>query len=290
MAVQYPYRKNGLQAKGGGALNMEKRENLNGTGRDGAVLLRVEHLSVSFNQFKAIDDVSLAVNRGELRVIIGPNGAGKTTLMDLITGKTRPTAGKIILNGHDITGRSESEIASRHKIGRKFQGPNLFDSMTAYENIEVALKGYCSLARSFFFRKNRRIEQKINEVLQSVSLYEKREVMASFLSHGERQWLEIGMVMAQDPELIILDEPTAGMTADETRKTGEMILRLLGDHTVIVVEHDMDFVRQVARTVTVLHQGQLLAEGPYGEIEKDPRVIQVYLKDDKAGEEAACSQ
>ncbi len=271
-------------------MTMEKREDLKGAGRDAAVLLSIEHLSVSFNQFKAIDDVSLAINRGELRVIIGPNGAGKTTLMDLITGKTRPTAGKIKLNGHDITGRSESEIASKHKIGRKFQGPNLFDSMTAYENIEVALKGYCSLARSFFFRKNRIVEDKINAVLKSVNLYEKREVMASFLSHGERQWLEIGMVMAQDPELIILDEPTAGMTADETRKTGEMILRLLGDHTVIVVEHDMDFVRQVARTVTVLHQGQFLAEGPYGEIEKDPRVIQVYLKDDKAGEEAACSQ
>lgn len=242
-------------------------------------ILEVQNLSVEFNLFKALTDVSLAIREKELRVIIGPNGAGKTTLMDLITGKTKPTKGKVLFEGRDITGKSASEISGKYKIGRKFQGPNVFDNMTVEKNIEVALEGFSSTVKSFFFRRTVQIKNKIDEILQQINLEHKKEVVACDLSHGERQWLEIGMIVAQNPKLIILDEPTAGMTAEETYKTGEMIKTLLGDHTVIVVEHDMDFVKQVAQTVTVLHQGMLLAEGSFDEVQNNPRVIEVYLKE-----------
>jgi len=245
-----------------------------------STILHLKNLSVSFKGFKAIDNVDMSVEKGELRVIIGPNGAGKSTLMDLITGKTKPSAGCIMFNGTDITNKRSYDISGRHSIGRKFQGPNLFDNMTVYENIEVALKGHATVIKTFIYRKTPEISENIDTILKQINLYEKKHLMAASLSHGERQWLEMGMVMAQNPELIILDEPTAGMTAEETYKTGEMIKTLLGKHTVIVVEHDMDFVRQVARRVTVLHQGRVLAEGPFKEIENDPRVIQVYLKTD----------
>lgn len=243
-------------------------------------ILEVKNLSVEFNYFKALTDVNLSIKEREVRVIIGPNGAGKTTLMDLITGKTKPTNGNIIFDGIDITGKRSSEVSYKHKIGRKFQGPNLFDNMTVYENIEVSLEGYTSVTKSFFFKRTKEIKNKIDNILKQIDLYEQSNVIAADLSHGQRQWLEIGMVIAQNPKLIILDEPTAGMTAEETYKTGEMIKRLLSDHTVIVVEHDMDFVKQVAQTVTVLHQGMVLAEGNFEEIENNPKVIQVYLKED----------
>lgn len=243
------------------------------------VLLETNDLSVSFNGFKAIEGVNLKIDAGELRVIIGPNGAGKTTFMDLVTGKTKPTRGKILFDGADITGLNPSVIAEKYKIGRKFQGPNVFENMTVYENVEIALKGYTSVWKSFCYRRTPEIKARIRQVLESIQLYELRSVLATELSHGQRQWLEIGMVIAQSPKLIILDEPTAGMTAEETRKTGEMIKALLGEHTVIVVEHDMDFVKQVAQKVTVLHQGMVLAEGTFEEVESNPEVIQVYLKD-----------
>lgn len=243
-------------------------------------LLELKNLSVEFNYFKALTDVSLKIKEREIRVIIGPNGAGKTTLMDLITGKTKPTNGNVIFDGVDITGKSASEISEKYKIGRKFQGPNVFDNMIVFQNVEVALEGFSSVAKSFFFKRTNEITNKIKNILLQINLYDQRDVIAADLSHGQRQWLEIGMVIAQNPKLIILDEPTAGMTAEETYKTGEMIKNLLGEHTVIVVEHDMDFVKQVARTVTVLHQGMLLAEGSYEEIENNPRVVQVYLKED----------
>lgn len=243
-------------------------------------ILEVKNLSVEFNYFKALTEVNLSIKEREVRVIIGPNGAGKTTLMDLITGKTKPTNGNIIFDGIDITGKRSSEVSYKHKIGRKFQGPNLFDNMTVYENIEVSLEGYTSVKKSFFFRRTNEIKNKIDNILKQIDLYKQSNVIAADLSHGQRQWLEIGMVIAQNPKLIILDEPTAGMTAEETYKTGEMIKRLLNDHTVIVVEHDMDFVKQVAQTVTVLHQGMVLAEGNFEEIENNPKVIQVYLKED----------
>lgn len=243
-------------------------------------LLEVKDLSVSFNGFKAIEGVDMSIEKGELRVIIGPNGAGKTTFMDLVTGKTKPTRGKVIFEGHDITGKKPSEIASKYKIGRKFQGPNVFENMTVYENVEIALGGYTSIIKAFLYRRSAKVKEKIKEILKSIQLWDVRDVMATELSHGQRQWLEIGMVIAQSPKLIILDEPTAGMTAEETYKTGEMIKAMAGEQTIIVVEHDMDFVQQVAQTVTVLHQGQLLAEGTFDEVSNNPSVIQVYLKDD----------
>jgi len=242
--------------------------------------LELQDVSVSFSGFLAVDQVSLSVSEGETRVIIGPNGAGKTTIIDMITGKTAPTSGKILLAGADITGLSPHEIAGKYKVGRKFQGPNLFNDLSVYENIEVALSGHSSVLKTFFYRKNKAITDEIKTILEQINLYGKRDVISTSLSHGERQWLEMGMVIAQKPQLITLDEPTAGMTADETYKTGEMIKTMMKDKTVIVVEHDIDFVEQIAETVTVLHQGKLLAEGTFAEIKKNPKVVQVYLKDD----------
>lgn len=242
--------------------------------------LELQNVSVSFSGFLAVDQVSLSVVKGETRVVIGPNGAGKTTIIDMITGKTAPTSGKVFLGGADITGLSPHEIAGKYKVGRKFQGPNLFDFLSVYENIEVALAGHSSVLKTFLYRKNKAIAEEIKTILEQINLYGKRDVISTSLSHGERQWLEMGMVIAQKPELITLDEPTAGMTADETYKTGEMIKTMMKDKTVIVVEHDIDFVEQIAETVTVLHQGKLLAEGTFAEVKKNPKVVQVYLKDD----------
>ena len=247
--------------------------------------LELHEVSVSFSGFLAVDQVSLTVAEGETRVVIGPNGAGKTTIIDMITGKTPPTSGRISLAGEDITGLSPHEIAGKYGVGRKFQGPNLFDYLTVYENVEVALAGHSSVLNTFLYRKNRAIADEIKTILEQINLYGKKDVISTSLSHGERQWLEMGMVIAQKPRLITLDEPTAGMTADETYKTGEMIKTMLKDKTVIVVEHDIDFVEQIAETVTVLHQGRVLAEGNFAEVKRNPRVVQVYLKDD-AGEVA----
>lgn len=244
------------------------------------VLLEVKNLSVEFNGFKALTSVNMKIYDGELRVIIGPNGAGKTTFMDLVTGKSTPTSGRVIFEGKDITGKSTTEITRNYHIGRKFQGPNVFDNMTVKENIEIAAEGFNSLHSCVFFRKTKAFKDKVDEVLKKIDLYDYRHFFAGDLSHGQRQWLEIGMVVAQNPRLIILDEPTAGMTADETYKTGEMIKKLKGEHTLIVVEHDMDFVRQVAEYVTVLNYGKLLAEGTMEEVQKNEEVIAVYLKED----------
>lgn len=247
---------------------------------DRKVLLEVKNLSVEFNGFKALTDVNMRIYDGELRVIIGPNGAGKTTFMDLVTGKSTPTAGRVLFDGVDITGKPTTEITGKYHIGRKFQGPNVFDNMTVRENIEIAVAGYQSLASCLLFRKTKEFRDKTDRILRQVDLYDYEDSAAGDLSHGQRQWLEIGMVIAQDPKLIILDEPTAGMTANETYKTGEMIKRMKGEHTLIVVEHDMDFVRQVAEYVTVLNYGQLLAEGTMDEVQNNPEVVAVYLKED----------
>ena len=244
------------------------------------VLLEVQNLSVEFNGFQAFTDVSMKIYDGELRVIIGPNGAGKTTFMDMVTGKTTPTSGKIFFEGEDITGKPVASIARFYGIGRKFQGPNVFDNMTVKENIEIAMEGYNTMTKCIFFKRTKEFREKVDEILQLINLYNYRHFMASDLSHGQRQWLDIGLVMAQNPKLIILDEPTAGMTADETYKTGELIKKLKGDHTLIVVEHDMDFVRQVAEYVTVLNYGRLLAEGTMEEIQNNEEVVAVYLKED----------
>lgn len=241
-------------------------------------VLETKDLTVEFSGFKAISNLNFSLDKGELRVILGPNGAGKTTLMDLITGKTTPTNGKILFEGKDITGLSPSETSVRG-IGRKFQGPNIFDNMTVSENIEVALKGTNGVFKSLFFKKTNKMKQKVDEIIESIGLKERTHTIAAILSHGEKQWLEMGMILAQDPQLIILDEPTTGMTADETYKTGELVQTIFNDRSVIAVEHDMAFVRQIAKKVTVLHQGQFLAEGTLQEIEQNRKVQEVYLKE-----------
>jgi len=248
--------------------------------------LELQDLTVNFNGFLAVDKVNLKIRKGETRVVIGPNGAGKTTIIDMITGKTKPTSGKIMIDGIDITGKNPEVIASKHKVGRKFQGPNVFDYMTVEENIEVALAGNSTVAKTFLYKKTKKIKEEIESILKDINLFEKRAMLTTSLSHGERQWLEIGMVIAQNPQIITLDEPTAGMTADETYKTGELIKTLMKDQTVIVVEHDIDFVKQIAENVTVLHQGKLLAEGTYEEVTKNPEVIRVYLKNEEEADEA----
>ncbi len=251
-------------------------------------LLRTEDLSVCFSGFRALDGVDFSVEEGELRVVIGPNGAGKTTLMDLITGRTKPTRGKVIFGGDDITGKPPHEIARRYGIGRKFQGPNLFENMTVLQNLELAAPDRGAAARALFRRVSRGEYLRAREVLRQIGLDAKRSLLAFELSHGERQWLEIGMLMMQSPRLLILDEPTAGMTSEETRQTGELVQDLLKDHTVLAVEHDMEFVRQVAQTVTVLHMGKILAEGPLSQIENDPEVVRVYLKSSRKEVDAPC--
>ena len=249
--------------------------------------IRLENVSVTFNGFRALTNVSMSVEQGDIRVIIGPNGAGKSTLMDIITGKTKPTAGKVIVDGEDITAKEPAVIASKYSVGRKFQGPNIFSELLVRENIELAVKSSRNIRNTFFQSKEvkKQIQEKISEVLELINLADKAELRASDLSHGERQWLEIGMVVAQDSGIIILDEPAAGLTDEETYKTGELIKSLAGRHTLLVVEHDMDFVRQISNIVTVLHMGEKIAEDTCDVIEKDKKVISVYLKTPEEAEE-----
>ena len=249
--------------------------------------IRLENVSVTFNGFRALTNVSMSVEQGDIRVIIGPNGAGKSTLMDIITGKTKPTAGKVIVDGEDITAKEPAVIASKYSVGRKFQGPNIFSELLVRENIELAVKSSRNIRNTFFQSKEvkKQIREKISEVLELINLADKAELRASDLSHGERQWLEIGMVVAQDSGIIILDEPAAGLTDEETYKTGELIKSLAGRHTLLVVEHDMDFVRQISNIVTVLHMGEKIAEDTFDVIEKDKKVISVYLKTPEEAEE-----
>lgn len=242
--------------------------------------LELQNVSVVFSGFRAVNKVNLSIEEGELRVLIGPNGAGKTTIMDMITGKTRPTEGEIFLDGHKISNVAPYKIADKYKIGRKFQGPNIFSNMTVFENVEVAFRGFNSLIKTFTYRRTPEIVEKINEILKQINLFEYKDMISSSLSHGQRQWLEMGMVLAQNPKVILLDEPTSGMTADETRKTGEMILSIMKGKTVLVIEHDIDFVKQIAKKVTVLNHGEILAEGSYEEITNNKEVIKVYLKND----------
>ena len=249
--------------------------------------IRLENVAVAFNGFRALTNVSMSVEQGDIRVIIGPNGAGKSTLMDIITGKTKPTAGKVIVDGEDITAKEPAVIASKYSVGRKFQGPNIFSELLVRENIELAVKSSRNIRNTFFQSKEvkKQIQEKISEVLELINLADKAELRASDLSHGERQWLEIGMVVAQDSGFIILDEPAAGLTDEETYKTGELIKSLAGRHTLLVVEHDMDFVRQISNIVTVLHMGEKIAEDTFDVIEKDKKVISVYLKTPEEAEE-----
>jgi urea transport system ATP-binding protein len=240
-------------------------------------ILYLDGVTVSFDGFRALNSLSLVVERGELRTIIGPNGAGKTTMMDVITGKTRPDTGTAIFDTqHDLTRLDEAAIANLG-IGRKFQRPTVFNHHTVFENLELALKTDRGVLAALFFRLTPVQRARIDEVLALTGLTSHAHVPASSLSHGQRQWLEIGMLLMQDPELLLIDEPVAGMTDSETEATAALLRRIAGEHSVIVVEHDMEFVRALATKVTVLHEGSVLAEGPIAQVQDDHRVIEVYL-------------
>lgn len=249
-----------------------------GDGRPEA-LLCVDDISVSFDGFKAITDLTLILDKGELRCIIGPNGAGKTTMMDIITGKTQPDKGHVFFTAdlEDLIGLPEHEIV-RRGIGRKFQRPTVFSQHSVRENLALALAAHKGVLRSLFHRTTRAETEKIDEVLSQVGLLHLHSSQAGYLSHGQKQWLEIGMLLAQDPRVLLVDEPIAGMTHQEVERTAQLLRNLAGSHTVVVIEHDMDFVRSIATNlVTVLHEGRKLAEGPMDQVQSDPKVIEVYL-------------
>ncbi len=241
------------------------------------MILYIEDLSVSFDGFKALNNLNLYIEEGELRCLIGANGAGKTTLMDVITGKTQPDAGEVWFGSTlDLLGRNEAEIAGLG-IGRKFQKPSVFEAQTVYANLELAMRMNKGILPTLLARLNGEQLDRIDEVLGIIGLGEQRGMLAGALSHGQKQWLEIGMLLMADPRLLLIDEPVAGMTGQETERTAELLTSLAGERTVVVVEHDMAFVRSIARTVSVLHQGSLLAEGTMSEVQSNPDVIEVYL-------------
>jgi urea transport system ATP-binding protein len=241
------------------------------------IILYVEGVSVSFDGFKALNNLSFSIDAGELRCVIGPNGAGKTTMMDVITGKTQPDSGMVFLGQTiDLTQKTEYEIA-RLGIGRKFQKPSVFENLTVFENLELAMKAPKDVWSTLFNRRNSEQQDRVLEMIKRIRLNERADEAAGLLSHGQKQWLEIGMLLMQDPQILLLDEPAAGMSDEETARTAELLLSLEGKHSIVVVEHDMEFVTSIARKVTVLHEGRVLAEGPMEKIQNDERVIEVYL-------------
>ncbi|MDX1653960.1 MAG: urea ABC transporter ATP-binding protein UrtD [Candidatus Competibacteraceae bacterium] len=240
-------------------------------------ILYVEGVTVSFDGFKALDDLSLYIDDGELRCIIGPNGAGKTTMMDVITGKTRPDRGKVYFGQRiDLLRLNEPQIAQAG-IGRKFQKPTVFEFHTVFENLELAMATDKNVWPTLMARLTQAQKDRIDQVLEVIGLIEQRYHRAGGLSHGQKQWLEIGMLLMQNPRLLLVDEPVAGMTHQEVERTAELLVSLAGQHSVVVVEHDMEFVRSIARQVTVLHEGSVLAEGTMDQVQNDPRVVEVYL-------------
>ena len=240
-------------------------------------ILYLEKLTVSFDGFKALDGLTLYVDPGELRCIIGPNGAGKTTMMDVITGKTRPDEGSAWFGSKiNLLALSEPQIVQAG-IGRKFQKPTVFEFLSVFENLELALAGDKSLWKALVARLTSTQRDRIDEMLEVIGLAPLRQSVAGTLSHGQKQWLEIGMLLMQEPQLLLIDEPVAGMTRRESERTAELLLSLAGKHSVIVVEHDMEFVRSIATRVTVLHEGRVLAEGDMDAVQNDPRVMEVYL-------------
>lgn len=242
-------------------------------------LLSVEGLTVSFDGFKAVDDLSLYVDRGEIRVIIGPNGAGKTTVLDLICGRTKATSGSIRFKDRELTKMREHEIV-RAGVGRKFQTPSVYDDLTVFENLEISFPRGRSVFGALSFERDATVVDRVHEIADMIFLGEHIGKLAEFLSHGQRQWLEIGMLLIQDPELLMLDEPVAGMSVSEREKTAELLNRIIGtssERSLVVIEHDMKFVENIANRVTVLHQGKVLAEGKMAAIKENPKVVEVYL-------------
>ncbi len=240
-------------------------------------ILYLEKITVSFDGFKALNELTLYIDDGELRCIIGPNGAGKTTMMDVITGKTRPDSGEAFFGQTlDLTSMDEYEIAHAG-IGRKFQKPTVFPAHSVFENLELALHTNKNTWHTLFARLSSEEYDRIQEVLETVGLRQNQRQLAGSLSHGQKQWLEIGMLLMQNPRLLLVDEPVAGMTHQESERTAELLTGLAGRHSVVVVEHDMDFIRSIANKVTVLHEGSVLAEGGIEQVQNNPDVIEVYL-------------
>ena len=239
-------------------------------------ILEIENLTVSFDGFKALDRLNFSMDTGELRVIIGPNGAGKTTFLDVITGKVQPTEGKVLFKGKNTRRLSEHKIA-RKGIGRKFQTPRVYLNLTVRENLEISCNRNKNVWATLLTAVPPAERKMVTSLLATIGLTAKADIQAELLSHGEKQRLEIGMLVAQSPDLLLVDEPVAGLTDEETEQTGDLLLNLAESHSIIVIEHDMEFVRQIARKVTVLHQGSVLCEGSIEEVQNNPRVIEVYL-------------
>ncbi len=243
----------------------------------GNALLYLDGVTVSFDGFKALNELSLIVEKGELRTIIGPNGAGKTTMMDVVTGKTRPDSGQVFFSGTTDLSKLDEVAIANLGIGRKFQKPTVFENLSVFENLELALKTGRGTWRTLFAVLSAAQRERIAMTLATIGLAERSAELAGALSHGQKQWLEIGMLLMQDQQLLLLDEPVAGMTDRETDETAALILALAREHTIIVVEHDMAFVRSLGARVTVLHEGSVLAEGSIDHVQNDQRVIEVYL-------------
>jgi urea transport system ATP-binding protein len=239
-------------------------------------LLALENVSVSFDGFKAVNELNLYIDKGELRVIIGPNGAGKTTVLDLICGRTRVSEGSIKFKNQEITTYKEQQIV-RLGIGRKFQTPTIYEDLSVFENLELSLPTGRSVVGALFWDRTEDVKRRVKEVAEMIFLADHLDRLAQTLSHGQKQWLEIGMLLVQDPELLMLDEPVAGMSVSERAKTAELLNEIIKNRSVIVIEHDMKFVESIAHRVTVLHQGKVLAEGDMQSVQANPRVKEVYL-------------
>jgi len=240
-------------------------------------ILYIEDLTVSFDGFKALDNLNFYVEENELRVVIGPNGAGKSTLLDVICGKTKPQSGSVLFYEEiDLVKKKEHEIA-RLGVGRKFQTPSIYENLTVFENLEISCPKEKTVCNAIFSKLTSQDKEKIEDVLKAIGLIEKKNFKASLLSHGEKQWLEIGMILVQDPKLILLDEPVAGMSAKERERTVELLKKIAPGRSLVVIEHDMEFVKNIAQRVTVLHQGKVLCEGDIYWIQNNPKVQEVYL-------------
>ncbi|MCY0964499.1 urea ABC transporter ATP-binding protein UrtD [Parathalassolituus penaei] len=255
-----------MQPQGATNLNIDK-----------GVILYLEDISVSFDGFKAINNLNLYIREGELRCIIGPNGAGKTTMMDIITGKTRPDSGSAWFGQNINLLEMDEPAISKAGIGRKFQKPTVFEQLSVWHNLELCMAAPKTVFTTLKARLNGEQRDQINKVLTLIGLQDQRFLNAGALSHGQKQWLEIGMLLMQKPRLLLVDEPVAGMTHQEMDRTGELLTSLAGEHSIVLVEHDMDFVRSIARHVTVLHQGSVLAEGTMDQVQSNPKVVEVYL-------------
>jgi urea transport system ATP-binding protein len=239
-------------------------------------LLAVSGLTVSFDGFKAVNDLSFYVDKDEIRVIIGPNGAGKTTVLDLICGRTKATSGSITFKGRELTELKEHQIV-QSGVGRKFQNPSIYDDLTVFENLEISFPRGRSVWGALVFKRDAEVRDRVEEIAEMIFLKDLLGERAEFLSHGQKQWLEIGMLLIQDPELLMLDEPVAGMSVPERRKTAELLNTIIKGRSVLVIEHDMKFVEDIAHKVTVLHQGKVLAEGSMESVKANPKVVEVYL-------------